>query len=216
VRVDKGEPSRLPNYLVDHPVESSVRSRDLHGQSNRSRSVVVAIVVTAVVAGLIGSAITYLLADPAQSRSVGSATTPAAPPSTVARNLVTRVNQPTSFDGWILTVKQYSVVDTLKSFRSVPSRKWLVVDSRLTNSTNGQRSFTPDMIEARTLGTSREATYESAIPGEVEEPPPGETVASRFVFSVPESSHVFALVIRRDLLAGKARGDAAEIDLNCC
>jgi len=165
---------------------------------------------------VIGSAITHVLSNREDGRQTASASVSSTKPSTDRGLLVTRIHQKTFFDGWILVVTQYSVVTALRGFRSFPDHKWLVIDARLTNSTQATREFTPDLIEVRTLGYGGEAAYVSAIPGEVEEPDPGKTVTARFVFSVPTSSRVFALVIRRALRAGKERGDAVEVDLNCC
>jgi hypothetical protein len=45
---------------------------------------------------------------------------------------------------------------------------------------------------------------------------PHETGSGQFVFPVSPLARTFTLVIRREILSGKKRGDAVEIDLNCC
>jgi hypothetical protein len=104
----------------------------------------------------------------------------------------------------------------LKGFPASPDRRWLVVDARLTNSTGAKRDFTPEMIEARTLNFTGVAAYTSAMPGSVWEPSPHSTVSGQFMFSVSSLAQTFSLVIRREIPSGKSRGDAVEIDLNCC
>jgi hypothetical protein len=136
--------------------------------------------------------------------------------TTEAPNPVARVDQPATIDGWVFVVTRHQVLRSLKGFPASADHRWLVIDARLTNSTDAKRDFTPEMIEARTLNFTGAAAYTSAMPGEVWEPPPHSTISGQFIFSVNQLARTFSLVIRRGMLGGKSRGDSVEVDLNCC
>jgi hypothetical protein len=149
--------------------------------------------------------------------SSGASSTTASTASTAeAPNPVARVGEPATIDGWVMVVTRYQVVRSLKGYPTSPDRRWLVIDARLTNSTGTKQDFFPEMIEARTLNVTGVAAYTSAMPGAVWEPPPHSTGSGQFIFPVSALAGTFSLVIRREILSGKRRGDSVEIDLNCC
>jgi hypothetical protein len=134
--------------------------------------------------------------------------------STAGEDPFVRVGEPATIDGWVVVVTRYQVLRTLKGYPPSPDRRWLVIDARLTNNTGTKRDFTPEMIEARTLNFTGVAAYTSAMPGTVWEPSPRSTISGQFIFSVSALTRLFTIVIRREIVTGKSRGDVVEIDLS--
>jgi len=211
---DDGSPT-MPEYLRDrspHQLSTSASSRQprLRPRSPIAGSISIAL-ASAAIATLVTLALTHHSGRTAASTNALSTTT-----STVGSNPVVRVNDPVAIDGWTMVVTRYQVVRSLKGDPPSPDRRWLVVDARLTNATNATRDFTPEMIEARTLNFTGVAAYTSAMPGAVWEPSPYSTISGQFIFPVSELGRTFTIVIRREIVRGKGRGDSVEIDLNCC
>jgi hypothetical protein len=174
-----------------------------------------AIAAMAIASAVVGSVVTLGFtrkpAHTTQPQAVVSTTT-----STLAANAVVRVDEPATIDGWVIVVTRFRVVSTWNGSPAPSGRRWLVVDARLTNATGGTHTFSPDMIEARSLDATADGAFVSAVTGEAWQPPPHSTLVAIFTFSVSEQARTFTLVVRREIEAQKQHGDSVEIDLNCC
>jgi hypothetical protein len=205
----------VPEYLRDG-------SRDITPPStpplptSRSRMPVARTIALVLASAALASSATFAITHRSGRAAPSTTASSTTASGTEAANPVARVDEPATFDGWVLVVKRYRVVRSMKGFPARSDRRWLIIDARLTNSTGSNRDFTPEMIEARTLSFTGVAAYTSAMPGAVWEPPPHATISGQFIFSVSALAGTFSLVIRREILSAKSRGDSVEIDLNCC
>ena len=207
-----GESSALPDYLRDGPNDGEPLPRS--EPPAHSRRPVGPIAALAIASAVVGSVVTLgftrTSAHTTEPRAVAATT------STFAANPVVRVDEPATIDGWVIVVTRFRVVSAWNGSLAPSGRRWLVVDARLTNATDGTQTFTPDMIEARSLDATGDGAFVSAVTGEAWQPPPHSTLVAIFTFSVPEQARTFTLVVRREIETQKQRGDSVEIDLNCC
>ncbi len=215
----------MPEYLRHRSKHVDSPTPPPHQPTARSPRSPVRTVALVLASAALASSVTFAIthrsdrSTPSSSASSSTTATTATTSTTSTvegPNPVARVDQPAAFDGWVLVVKRYQVLRSFNDFPASHDRRWLVIDMHLTNSTTAKRDFFPEMIEARTLNVTGVATYTSAMPRAAWELPPHTTGSGQFVFSVSALAQTFTLVIRREILSGKRRGDAVEIDLNCC
>jgi hypothetical protein len=211
---DDGAPT-MPEYLRDRSGHIELPSSAPQQPTPRSRMSIARTIAIALASAALASSVTVAIAH-RSGRTTPSSGASSTTASTAGSNPVVRVDEPVTIDGWVMVVTRYKVLHALKGYPPSPDRRWLVVDARLTNTMGTTRDFTPEMIEARTLNFTGVAEYTSAMPGTVWQPSPHSTISGQFIFSVSALAQTFTIVIRREIVRGKGRGDSVEIDLNCC
>jgi hypothetical protein len=135
----------------------------------------------------------------------------------------------TRFDGWTVTPEQdpptpgrvpgsprFSLIDRYRGRPAGIGKKWLVVNVTITNNQTTPRPFAADMVE---LNASKLQLYAVDATTLAQYRTPVEanhSIRRALVFRVPDSINGMFLVFRPDWMGALNRGQAGELDLNCC
>jgi hypothetical protein len=144
--------------------------------------------------------------------NVGSpSTSSTALPSTSA----SRVREPTQLDGWTIVVESYHLASVFEQQRVLAGHKWLIAELAVTNTGAAGRVFDSRRVVGRYFESGASPEVPSGWNTELA-PPANQTLPLELAFSVPSSSQIYSIVVRKDLESEKQAGTAVEIDLNCC
>jgi hypothetical protein len=198
------EPTRDPA-----PIEQTARPTRA---APRSRTVGA---LTLLLAAALGSTLTIAIGYITRGSGRATVASTATSNTTVASNVVSRVRQPARLDGWTIVVESYRLTSVVEQQAAPAGHKWLVAELTVTNTGAPGRVFDSRRVVAR--------YFESGAWPEVPSgwstglaAAPNQTLPLELAFSVPSSSQIYSIVVRKDLESEKQAGTAVEIDLNCC
>jgi hypothetical protein len=236
-----GEPDLEPIDLTDPTVPLPRTSRRRRRkrplprrESSRGDSRPRLFIVTSVVAVLSASAavvatltLTHRTLD---SHSVAHETTKIPAPTTTSASTAA-LDHPyeTRFDGWTVAPDldppapgmvpgsvHFSLVDRYQGRPAGHGEKWLVVSVTITNNQASARPFAAEMVELNAyelklyaMDPTGLAQFRNAVRARA-------SVRRVLLFRVPASTSGMFLVFRPDWMGAMNRGQAGQLDLNCC
>jgi hypothetical protein len=137
-------------------------------------------------AAALGSTVTIAIRHITHGSDLANVASTATSTTTVPSNFVSRVREPTRFNGWIIVVESYRLAPVFEQQAAPSGHKWLVAELTVTNTGAPGRVFDSRRVVGR--------YFESGAPPEVPSgwntelaAVPNQIVPLELAFSVPSS-----------------------------
>jgi hypothetical protein len=164
-------------------------------------------------AAALGSTVAIAIGHITHGSGLANVASTATSTITVPSNFVSRVREPTRFDGWIIVVESYRLAPVFEQQAAPSGHKWLVAELTVT-STGGLAESSTRVASSGAI--SRVVPRPRCLRAGIPSGPRYRTKSFRWNWPSRCLRQIYSIVVRNDLESEKQVGTAVEIDLNCC